>query len=149
MQLGESSHSYGFESTGKVCASSKFFNYGECFGEGDVIGTYLDLESEPKTLKYTKNGKDLGVAVSLTKKEEKPLFPQLFLRNMKVEVNFGAREEPWFEPLEGYKFIQNIPKENLISLNYKLPESRESCEVIQYFVIFKVNNFNIIKLQTS
>ncbi|XP_065655074.1 heterogeneous nuclear ribonucleoprotein U isoform X1 [Hydra vulgaris] len=130
LQLGESTHSYGFESTGKVCASSKFFNYGESYKEGDVIGTYLDLESEPKTLKYTKNGKDLGVAVSLTKKEEKPLFPQLFLRNMKVEINFGSKEESWHEPLEGYKFIQNVPKENLVSLTYKYPETRESCEVI-------------------
>ena len=71
LQLGEASLSYGYESTGKVCASSSFFAYGQAFGEGDVVGAYIDLESEPKALKFTKNGEDLGVAMSLSVKLEK------------------------------------------------------------------------------
>ena len=130
LQLGESSLSYGYESTGKVCASSSFFDYGESFGEGDVIGTYLDLESEPKTLKYTKNGVDLGVAMSLTVNlEEKPLFPHVFLRNMKMEFNFGANENPWFELMEGYTWIANAETENIANKTHVAPESKEQCEV--------------------
>lgn len=108
--------SYGFESTGKVCASSSFFQYGVEFGEGDVIGTYLDLESEPKTLKYTKNGDDLGVAMSLTVNlEEKPLFPHILLRNVTVEMNFGNNEAPWFETPEGYSLIQGASEDHTIT----------------------------------
>lgn len=131
LQLGESSLSYGYESSGKVCASSSFFDYGEEFGEGDVIGTYLDLESEPKTLRYTKNGKDLDVAMSLTVKlEEKPLFPHVFLRNMQVELNFGANDEPWFETLDGYSLLQNAGAENIADKSSEPLLSKEECEVL-------------------
>lgn len=131
LMLGESSLSYGFESTGKVCASSSFFEYGESFAEGDVIGTYLDLESEPKTLRYTKNGEDLGVAMSLTVNlDEKPLFPHVYLRNMKVEMNFGGNEEPWFPVLEGYSFLQSAEMENVADRVGKVPAEFSDCEVI-------------------
>lgn len=131
LQLGESSLSYGFESTGKVCASSSFFEYGEKFSKGDVIGTYLDLESEPKTLRYTKNGTDLGVAMSLTVNlEEKPLFPHIFLRNIKVELNFGQNEEPWFTTLEGYSLIQDGSEDTVTTMTSKPPTEFSECEVI-------------------
>lgn len=130
MQLGESSHSYGYESTGKLCASSSFVEYGEAFETGDVIGTFLDLESEPKTLKYTKNGKDLGVAMSLTVNlEEKPLYPHVLVRNMSFEANFGGKEEPWFEPLEGYSLLQNAGEEKITDNEIIPPEDQEHCEV--------------------
>jgi len=131
LQLGEASLSYGYESSGKVCASSSFFDYGEAFEEGDVIGTYLDLESDPKTLKYTKNGKDLGLAMSLSVKlDEKVLFPHVFIHNMKVELNFGGRDEPWFEPLEGYSLMQNAEEDKLSAVKLEAPKEKEDCEVI-------------------
>jgi len=131
MQLGESSSSYGFESTGKVCASSSFFTYGVTFDEGDVIGTYLDLESEPKSLKYTKNGQDLGVAMSLTiNLDEKPLFPHVLVRNMSLELNFGDNETPFNDTPEGFTLLQNGSEENTVKLTVaKLPEE-EQPEVI-------------------
>ena len=39
--LGEASLSYGYESTGKICASSNFSDYADAFAEGDIIGAYL------------------------------------------------------------------------------------------------------------
>lgn len=39
--VGEASLSYGYESSGKICASSNFSDYADPFGEGDVIGAYL------------------------------------------------------------------------------------------------------------
>merc|ERR1711962_1649212 len=131
LMLGESSLSYGFESTGKVCASSSFFEYGASFAEGDVIGTYLDLESEPKTLRYTKNGEDLGVAMSLTVNlEEKPLFPHVYIRNVKVEMNFGSRDEPWFPVLEGYSLIQDASSDHVADKIGKVSAEKEDCEVL-------------------
>lgn len=164
MQLGESSLSYGFESTGKVCASSSFFDYGTTFGEGDVIGTYLDLESEPKTLKYTKNGEDLGVAMSLTVNlEEKPLFPHILLRNVTVELNFGGSENPWFEILEGYTLIEKGSEENTTQKTMESMAEDEQCEIIlmvglpsagksvwvrKYCEAHPEKQYNVISIQT-
>ena len=39
--VGEAGLSYGYESTGKICASSNFADYADPFGEGDIIGAYL------------------------------------------------------------------------------------------------------------
>ncbi len=51
-----------------------------------------DLESDPKTLKYTKNGDDLGIAMSLSVNlDGKALFPHFFMKNLEIEVNFGSR----------------------------------------------------------
>eukprot|EP00111_Clytia_hemisphaerica_P001230 TCONS_00003505-protein len=131
MQLGESSSSYGYESTGKVCASSSFYTYGVTFGEGDVIGTYLDLESEPKSLKYTKNGEDLGVAMSLTiNLDEKPLFPHILVRNMSVELNFGDNETPFNETPEGFTLLQNGSEEQTVKMTSTRLAEDEMPEVI-------------------
>jgi len=131
LQLGEASLSYGYESTGKVCASSSFFAYGQDFAEGDVVGAYIDLESEPKALKFTKNGEDLGVAMSLSVKlEDKTLFPHIFIKNMSVELNFGGREEPWYAPLEGFSLIQDAGDDELIGQTCQAPATKEDCEVI-------------------
>lgn len=37
MQLGEEKFSYGFGGTGKASTNCKFNNYGQQFGEGDII----------------------------------------------------------------------------------------------------------------
>ena len=51
-----------------------------------------DLESDVKALKFTKNGTDLGVAMSLSVNlDDTALFPHIFVKNMEVEVNFGSR----------------------------------------------------------
>eukprot|EP00794_Sanderia_malayensis_P017867 gene17867-19648_t len=130
LQLGEASLSYGYESSGKICTSSNFSDYADPFGEGDIIGAFIDLESEPKSVKYTKNGQDLGIAMSLSVNLcGKALFPHLFIKNMEVEVNFGAREAPWYDVLDGYTFIQDTGIDNL-QPRLAPPVSKADCEVI-------------------
>ena len=109
------------------------------FFQGDVVGTYLDLESEPKSLKYTKNGEDLGVAMSLTiNLDEKPLFPHILVRNMAVELNFGENENPWNETLEGFTLLQNADEEHTVQLSTKpIPEDTQP-EVIMLKYVFIV-----------
>lgn len=41
LQLGESKHSYAYESTGKFITDKEFKDYGVTFGVGDVVGAYL------------------------------------------------------------------------------------------------------------
>ena len=85
--LGEEPNSYGFGGTGKFSVNSKFTNYGEPFGAGDVIGCLLDLESRPPTLSYSKNGRWFGVACPLhthpVGKEDMALFPHILSKNCK------------------------------------------------------------------
>ncbi|CAE1331790.1 HNRNPUL1 [Acanthosepion pharaonis] len=60
LQLGEEPLSHGYGGTGKASTDCKFKDYGEKFGTGDVITAYLDWESDPPTISYSKNGEDLG-----------------------------------------------------------------------------------------
>lgn len=41
LQLGESEHSFGYESSGKFVSNGTFTDYGASFKVGDVIGAYL------------------------------------------------------------------------------------------------------------
>ena len=65
----------------------------QCYGDvSNLKLPFQDLESEVKTLKYTKNGTDLGIAMSLSVNlENTALFPHIFIKNMEVEVNFGSK----------------------------------------------------------
>lgn len=50
------------------------------------------MESEPKTVSFTKNGEDLGVAFELTEDlEDNALFPHVLIKNAEFTVNFGSQ----------------------------------------------------------
>ena len=40
-QLGESPYSFGYQSNGRCCCDSQFVDYGEPYGVGDIITSYL------------------------------------------------------------------------------------------------------------
>lgn len=90
LQLGEDSDSYGFGSTGKISCSNAFLDYGETYGIGDVVGAFLDLESRPPCIFYTKNGCFMGVAKRLggfqVGKRDQALFPHILTKNIRVEI---------------------------------------------------------------
>ena len=118
--IGEDKYSYGFGSSGKAATTSNFFSYGKEYGLGDTIGCYLvnnwisfllikkknycnvllinvgtiliqDLESEPSTVGFTKNGEDLGSAFQLAVDlSGKALFPHIYIKNARVQINFGT-----------------------------------------------------------
>ncbi|PKI44699.1 hypothetical protein CRG98_034876 [Punica granatum] len=54
--LGETQHSFGFESIGKFLIAGKFSDYGEMFGIGDTIVCALDIESARKYSDYANIG---------------------------------------------------------------------------------------------
>ncbi|KAK9820291.1 hypothetical protein WJX72_008659 [[Myrmecia] bisecta] len=87
---GWETHSYGYHGDdGNAfggCGKGKV--YGPTFGTGDVIGVILNRAE--KTLSYTKNGIELGIAFENVAEER--LFPAVGLRTPGEEVvaNFGA-----------------------------------------------------------
>ncbi|KAJ7382761.1 hypothetical protein OS493_033047 [Desmophyllum pertusum] len=130
LQLGEDKISYGYDSSGKKALDSEFTDYGQTFGADDVIGCYLDLESDPKTISFSKNGEDLEVAFELTEDlEEKALHPHILVKNAEFSVNFGSQEEPWFPAKEGYTFMQSVGEESLVH-GTRGPTTKKECEVI-------------------
>ena len=85
-------NSFGYGGTGKISDNCKFQNYGQQFGVGDVIGCYLDLNSDPIIIKFTVNGVDQGVAFRVPRSQlgsEDALFPHILTKNQDFTVNFG------------------------------------------------------------
>lgn len=89
LNLGTDGGGYGFGGTGKKSNKGSFDNYGEAFGLNDVIGTVLDWTT--RTISFSKNGKDLGVAFTLGGHVKGPLFPAVVLKNAQMGFNFGLK----------------------------------------------------------
>ncbi|KAF6718202.1 Heterogeneous nuclear ribonucleoprotein U-like protein 1 [Oryzias melastigma] len=131
-QLGEEPFSFGYGGTGKKSSDCKFADYGEKFGENDVIGCYIDFESGDEVeIGYSKNGVNLGVAFRTTKEAlaGRALFPHVLVKNCAVEFNFGQKREPYFPPMEGYTFIHNLSLEEKIR-GSKGPATKSDCEIL-------------------
>lgn len=99
MQLGEDVNSYGFDACGKKVSNKTFVTYGKTFAEGDVVGTYINLELDPIEINYTVNGENQGVAFQIPKSdlpESYAFYPHIITKNISFEVNFGDREEGAF-----------------------------------------------------
>uniref|UniRef100_A0A1A8JYQ8 Heterogeneous nuclear ribonucleoprotein U-like 1 n=1 Tax=Nothobranchius kuhntae TaxID=321403 RepID=A0A1A8JYQ8_NOTKU len=131
-QLGEEPFSFGYGGTGKKSVDCKFADFGEKFGESDVIGCYVDFENGDEVeMGYTKNGVQLGVAFRTTKEAlaGRALFPHVLVKNCAVEFNFGQKGEPYFPPQEGYTFIHNLDLKDKIR-GTKGPACKSECEIL-------------------
>ncbi|KAI2653654.1 Heterogeneous nuclear ribonucleoprotein U [Labeo rohita] len=129
---GEEAFSYGYGGTGKKSACCKFEDYGEKFGESDVIGCYIDFDShEQVEMAFSKNGKWLDVAFHISKEElaGRGLYPHVLVKNCSVEFNFGQRVEPFFPLQDGYTFIGALNLENRIRGTVG-PTNKSDCEVL-------------------
>ena len=121
--------SYGYGGTGKVSVDNKFFDYGEPYSTNDTICCCIDLDSNPRVVLFTKNGKYLDVAFRLgAEASGKAFFPHITVKNMRLTVNFG-QYEPYFPPLQGFSFISRLPPQCL-QRGSAGPVSRSACEVI-------------------
>ena len=103
LQLGEVKGSFGFGGTSKISEDCKFRNYGAKFGQGDVVGCYLDMNADPIIIKYTVNGVEQGVAFRINKNElnGEALFPHILTKNQDFTVNFGQMPGPMFPLIKG------------------------------------------------
>ena len=82
-------------------------------------------------ISYSVNGETQGVAFSITKEElsGKALFPHILTKNCRYEVNFGQKEEPWFQPIEGYQWASKVDIESRVR-GTVAPATRADCEMI-------------------
>jgi len=131
LQLGEEKLSYGYGGTGKASTECSFKDYGEKFAEGDVISAYVDFESEPVIISFSKNGEDLGTCfeIPVADLEGKALYPHILTKNTEFEVNFGEKEEPAFPLKEGFTWIATLPEDQRVR-GAVPPAKKEECEMI-------------------
>lgn len=97
LMLGETKHSFAYCESGRKATDGEFTNYAKSYKRGDVIGCYLDLDSNPCNIKYTLNGKELGVAFEFEKSileesEDKALFPHILTKGYGYQVNFADND---------------------------------------------------------
>ncbi|NWW00293.1 HNRL2 protein, partial [Machaerirhynchus nigripectus] len=131
-QLGEDEFSYGFDGRGLKVENGKFEEFGESFGENDVIGCFADFEGEELVeLSFSKNGQDLGSAFRIPKESlgERALLPHVLCKGCAVELNFGQRPEPPAPVPDGFVFIHAVPAPERVRTPPG-PKSTEECEVL-------------------
>jgi len=106
-ELGRDAHGFGYGGTGMKSFQNAFEKWGEEYGVGDVIGCYLQLQGAAEesargggggggggggagTIRYSKNGVDLGTAFALSENlRGHVLFPAFVLKGSKIHANFG------------------------------------------------------------
>ena len=88
-ELGRDAYGFGYGGTGMKSFKNGFDKYGETYATGDIIGCFLDIETN--TISYSKNGVDLGVAFNMPDTiQGTVLFPAICLKGAKVSLNFGG-----------------------------------------------------------
>lgn len=71
--------------------------------------SFQDLESDPKTISFSKNGEDLGVAFELTEDlEDKALHPHILIKNAEFSVNFGSQVTDSIDQMHFTEFLKPL-----------------------------------------
>ena len=132
LALGTESLSYGYGGTAKASTNNRFFNYGQRYGLGDVIGCYLDTTNDPFLITYTLNGMNLGIAFRVWSNElnGKALYPHVMTKNQDFMVNFGQMDMPMAPLIPNFISFSRVQQQNLVRAT-KGPSKREDCEVLQ------------------
>jgi len=111
--LGTDNQGFGFGGTAKKSNQRRFEEYGKKFGKGDVIGCYIDMTE--RTLGFTHNGNDCGIAFTIPKNIRGALFPSVCMKNCGVRVRF-QRPFRYKPPKSKYKALSEA-KSSEITLN--------------------------------
>lgn len=87
-ELGKDSHGFGYGGTGMKSLGGAFDSYGGKFGNGDVLGCFLDWEG--MEISYSVNGSHKGAAFRIPDSfKGTVLFPAVVSKNAGVSFNFG------------------------------------------------------------
>jgi ATP-dependent RNA helicase DDX1 len=117
-ELGRDAHGFGYGGTGMKSFMNTFEAYGEPYGEGDVIGCLLDMTSHPPSIHFSKNGKALGRAFSLSEEHASSvLFPACVLKGATIKINFG--QTPFLCLPHGFRGISAGDASSVVSSSNK------------------------------
>eukprot|EP01114_Cavostelium_apophysatum_P021239 TRINITY_DN7357_c0_g1_i1.p1 TRINITY_DN7357_c0_g1~~TRINITY_DN7357_c0_g1_i1.p1 ORF type:complete len:735 (+),score=215.11 TRINITY_DN7357_c0_g1_i1:84-2288(+) len=98
LELGRDEFGFGYGLTGMKSNSNNFVKYGESFGKGDTIGSYLNCENGE--ISFSKNGTVFPVAFTIPDKYWRfAFYPAFCCCNAEATFNFGAK--PFKYPPEG------------------------------------------------
>ncbi|KAE8605132.1 hypothetical protein XENTR_v10014981 [Xenopus tropicalis] len=112
LDLGTDKFGFGFGGTGKKSHNKQFDNYGEEFTMHDTIGCYIDIDNG--TVKYSKNGKDLGLAFQIPAHlKNQAVFASCVLKNAELKFNFGE-EDFKFPPKDGFVALSKAPDGHVV-----------------------------------
>ncbi|NWY08442.1 HNRL2 protein, partial [Nothoprocta ornata] len=132
-QLGEDEFSFGYDGRGLKVEAGRFEEFGEPFGESDVIGCFADFDAAAAAveLSFSKNGRVLGVAFQVSKEAlaRRALLPHVLCRGCAVELNFGQKEAPAFPAPPGFVFVHAVPPAERVRTPLP-PRTTEECEVL-------------------
>jgi len=130
--LGEVEGSFGYGGTGKVSTMRNFVTYGIPFTVGDTVGCYADLTASKPTISFSVNGKFYGKAFSIPRKYHgKPLFPHVFLKNVKITTCFGRNPPSWSQRDNfGYTWLNHATPGFVANPPQMAPRSKAECEMV-------------------
>ncbi|XP_053565637.1 ATP-dependent RNA helicase DDX1 [Bombina bombina] len=112
LDLGTDKFGFGFGGTGKKSHNKQFDNYGEEFTMHDTVGCYLDLDKS--CVKFSKNGKDLGLAFEIPSHlKNQSFFASCVLKNAELKFNFGD-EDFKFPPKDGFVALSKAPDGHVV-----------------------------------
>ena len=104
LELGTCKQGFGYGGTAKKSHNRSFESYGETYGNGDVIGCFIDCKAG--AIRYYKNGVDLGEAFAVPAHlRGQAFYPAVCLKNAEVELNFGAKDFSFFPKGAGCKGV--------------------------------------------
>lgn len=111
--LGTDKYGLGFGGTGMKSQGGKFDPYGESFGQGDVIGCFLDLEKG--VVGFSKNGKYLGDAFVLEGdlKGQEAWFPAVVLKQARMKLNLTGPFVHVPPSEQGFQGVSQLPADNV------------------------------------
>ncbi|KAG8445665.1 hypothetical protein GDO86_010444 [Hymenochirus boettgeri] len=112
LDLGTDKFGFGFGGTGKKSHNKQFDNYGEEFTMHDTIGCYLDIDNG--SVKFSKNGKDLGLAFQIPSHlKNQSFFASCVLKNAELKFNFGD-EDFKYPPKDGFVALSKAPDGHVV-----------------------------------
>lgn len=125
LDLGVSSESLGYGSSGFVSNSNRFDKVGTGFEPGDAVGCLLDLDA--MRMSFTRNGEVVENSERKipSKWRESTFYPHVSVRNAQVTAYLGPdreSKEP-AEPPAGYTYVYDAPSSRR-SLHLKRRERR-------------------------
>ncbi|XP_058820580.1 heterogeneous nuclear ribonucleoprotein U-like isoform X2 [Topomyia yanbarensis] len=127
LQLGEDKHSFSYGSVGLKGTNCEFSDYGIKYNVNDVVGVYLNMDSNPCKIEFTVNNVSQGVAFEFdpVELEGQALFPHVCSKNVAFKVNFGQLERSMLNDREPSKKTVPETEENKIAQNKKANENEE------------------------